>query len=289
MDALRPFGLRVDSRVPAASRRLSPETRRRRRRLRARRVASALLYPLPFVLLIGAWVLAKSVLHVSDQTIVAPGDVLATAGDLLDEGALPVYVSESLKRLGLGAVLAVAIGVPLGLLLGANRYGAMTFGPFLRFFQAVSGIALLPLFLVWFGFTETTIQLVILYTALVPIIFMTMMGVRTIPPIYRDALRTLGGDRIRLIRDVYLPGALASIVVGVRLGIGYGWRALIAGEMLVGAGGLGFMIFDARRFHVLGQIVAGMIIIGILYVVIDRLILAPIEDATVRRWGVQRT
>ena len=79
-------------------------------------------------------------------------------GTLLDQGALPRYISQSLSRLGLGAVLATAIGVPIGLLLGASRYGAMMFGPFLRFFQAVSGIALLPLALVWFGFTETTIQ-----------------------------------------------------------------------------------------------------------------------------------
>jgi taurine transport system permease protein len=77
-------------------------------------------------------------------------------------------------------------------------------------------------------------------------------------------------------------------VVGIRLGVGYGWRALIAGEMLVGAGGLGFMIFGAQQFHALGQIVAGMILIGLLYLVIDRLILAPVEDATVRRWGAQR-
>jgi taurine transport system permease protein len=248
----------------------------------------AVLFPLPFVLVLLLWVFVQWAFDLSDETIVSPGKVLSTAGELLDRGELPSYISQSLSRLALGSVLAIAIGVPIGLLLGASRYGAMMFGPFLRFFQAVSGIALLPLVLVWFGFTETTIQLVILYTALVPIVFTTMTGVRTIPPVYRDAIRTLGGNRARLVRDVYLPGALASVVVGIRLGIGYGWRALIAGEMVVGAGGLGFMVFDARRFHVLGQILAGMIIIGILYVVIDRLILAPVEDSTIRRWGIQR-
>lgn len=259
-----------------------------RRRMRLRRAWTILLYPLPFLLVLLIWVGAKQLLDLSNETIVFPREVVETAGDLIDTGALPEYVSKSLSRLALGSVLAVAIGVPVGLLLGSNRWSAMMFTPFLRFFQAVSGIALLPLALVWFGFTETTIQVVILYTALVPIIFTTMTGVRTIPTVYRDAIQTLGGSQARVVRDVYLPGALASVVVGVRLGIGYGWRALIAGEMLIGAGGLGFMIFDARRFFVLGQILAGMIIIGILYVVVDRLILAPIEDATVRRWGVQR-
>jgi taurine transport system permease protein len=253
-----------------------------------RRVGLALLFPLPFLLLIALWITVKWAFNLSDETIVSPAEVLRTAGELLDRGELPEYISKSLSRLALGALLAIAIGVPIGLLLGSNRWAALMFGPFLRFFQAVSGIAILPLTLVWFGFTETTIQVVILYTALVPIVFTTMMGVRTIPTIYRDAIETMGGGRGRLVRDVYLPGSLASIVVGVRLGIGYGWRALIAGEMLIGAGGLGFMVFEARRFFLLGQILAGMIIIGILYVVVDRLILASVEDATVRRWGVQR-
>jgi taurine transport system permease protein len=226
--------------------------------------------------------------RVSDATIASPTDVLRAGVELVRLGMLPAYVSQSLSRIALGAALATLIGVPVGLMLGVTRYGAPMFEPFLRFFQAVSGIAWLPLAIVWFGFTATTIQIVILYTALVPIIFNTMMGVRLIPDIYRQSITTMGGGRLRLAKDVYLPGGLASIVVGLRLGIGYGWRALIAGEMLVGAAGVGFMIFDARRFHLIDQIVAGMIVIGVLYLIIDRLILAPIERITVRRWGVVR-
>ena len=247
-----------------------------------------LLFIVPFGVIIGVWVLAKSALHISDAALPSVGDIVHASSQLIDWGILPYDVSTSLYRIALGTVLATVVGVPLGLLLGINRYSVIMFGPFLRFFRAVSGIAILPLVIVWFGFSETTIQVVILYTALIPIIFNTMIGVRTLPPVYRDAIETMGGGSARLVRDVYLPGALASIVVGIRLGVGYGWRALIAGEMLVGLGGLGFMIFDARQFHALGQIVAGMILIGLLYLVIDRLILAPVEDATVRRWGVQR-
>lgn len=258
------------------------------RSLRVPPRALPLLFVVPFLVIIAAWVLAKSVFDVSDAALPSIGDVVHASNQLIDWGILPSDVSASLYRIALGTVLAIVIGVPLGLLLGSSRYGVTMFGPFLRFFRAVSGIAILPLLIIWFGFTERTIQVAILYTALIPIIFSTMIGVRTIPPAYRDAIETMGGGSARLVRDVYLPGALASIVVGIRLGVGYGWRALIAGEMLVGAGGLGFMIFGAQQFHALGQIVAGMILIGLLYLVIDRLILAPVEDATVRRWGAQR-
>jgi taurine transport system permease protein len=254
-----------------------------------RAARSGLVTLAPFAVLVVLWWAIKITFDLSDEILASPSDVVGTAVDQVRLGMLPVFVSESVGRIALGAGLAVLIGVPVGLLLGVTRFGAPMFEPFLRFFQAISGIAWLPLAIVWFGFTDTTIQVVILYTALVPIIFNTMMGVRLIPRIYRESLQTMGGGRLRLITDIYVPGALASIVVGLRLGIGYGWRALIAGEMLIGASGIGFMIFEARREHLIDVILAGMIVIGVLYLVIDRMILAPVERVTIHRWGILRS
>ena len=73
-----------------------------------------------------------------------------------------------------------------------------------------------------------------------------MAGVRTVPGQLVNAVRVLGASRARLVRDVWLPGSLPGIVVGVRMGIAYGWRALIAGEMVVGTGGIGYLLFQAR-------------------------------------------
>src|SRR6266508_2553690 len=115
-----------------------------------------------------------------------------------------------------------------------------------------------------------------------------LIGVRAIPENYTMALRSLGAGRLRLVTDVYLPGALPSIVVGLRLGMGYGWRALIAAEMLVRKGGLGDLIFGARTFGQIDRIIVGMIMIGCLYIVVDRLIVQPIENITVARWGMLR-
>lgn len=252
------------------------------------RLVAGTVYIAPFAFILVLWSLGKTIGNLSDTTLPSIGGVLSSAGQLIESGVLPYNISISLTRLLASALLAAVIGIPIGLLMGVSRLGAMTFGPFLRFFQSVSGIAILPLLLVWFGFTETTIQLAILYTALIPVIFNTMTGVQTIPRVYTDAVETLGGSRYRLIRDIYLPGSLASIVVGLRLGVSYGWRALIVGEILVGKGGLGFMIFEARTFQQLGVIVTGMILIGLLYLILDRLVFAPLEDATVRRWGLER-
>ncbi len=195
----------------------------------------------------------------------------------------------SLRRLVTAALVAAAVGVPLGLLLGMSRRVAEFVHPVLNFFQSVSGIAWLPLMLVWFGFGERTILVAINYTVLFPVVFNALLGVRSVPPLYASALRTLGASRWRIARDVLIPGALPNIATGLRLGLAYGWRALIAAEMLVGAHGLGFMIFSAQSFHLTARIVLGMSVIGALWVLLDYFVLRPLEEATIARWGlVQR-
>src|SRR5262249_14721107 len=181
-----------------------------------------------------------------------PSAVLSAFGDLMAKGMLPTFVGESLRRILLAALLGLFVGVPIGLLLGISRGTADFAYPVLNFFQSVSGIAWLPLLLIWFGFGERTILVAVNYTVLFPVIFNALLGVRSVPPIYVNALRTLGASRWRIVRDVLVPGALPNIAMGVRLGLAYGWRALIAAEMLGGASGLGFIILHARALRLRG-------------------------------------
>jgi ABC-type nitrate/sulfonate/bicarbonate transport system permease component len=244
---------------------------------------------LPFMALVAVWWIAKAAWIPDDRVLVSPVQVGATLLELAEHGVLAEYASTSLEMIGTAALLSILIGVPLGFLIGSNRYAARALEASLRFLQGVSGIAWLPLAIIWFGFTHLTTLVVVIYTLVVPIVFNTMIGVRTIPENYALALRSLGAGRLRIVKDVLLPGALPSIVVGVRLGMGYGWRALIAAEMLVRKGGLGDLIFGARTFGQIDRIIAGMVVIGTLYIVVDRLIVQPIENMTVARWGVLRT
>ena len=126
----------------------------------------------------------------------------------------------------------------------------------------------------WFGFTERTISSIIIYTMIFPVVFNTMVGVRTVPrSARRDAVdgSELATDHQGRLR----PGSFPSVMTGLRLGIGFGWRALIAGEFVVGGGGLGFFIFDARTAGVIERVMLGMIVLGVLWLLIDRLILRP--------------
>ncbi len=239
--------------------------------------------------LVGAWSVAAATLPVPDYFLPPPGAVLASLAELTGKGILPTYVGESLRRIVLAGLLGLVVGVPVGLFLGINARVADFVYPLLNFFQSISGIAWLPLILVWFGFGERTIMIAVNYTVLFPLIFNALLGVRSVPRLYVNGLRTLGASRWRIARDVLLPGALPNIATGMRLGLAYGWRALIAAEMLVGAHGLGFMIFNAQNFHLTARIMLGMGIIGVLWLLLDYFLLRPIEEATIARWGlVQR-
>jgi NitT/TauT family transport system permease protein/taurine transport system permease protein len=243
---------------------------------------------LPFGLLVVIWWAIKQSGDIPDNVLVSPLAVWRAFVYLVTHGVMAEYASTSLTMIGIAASLSMLIGIPVGFAVGVNRYAAHALEGFLRFLQGISGIAWLPLAIIWFGFTHTTTLVIVMYTLIVPIVFNTMIGVRAIPENYVLALRSLGAGRLRLVTDVYLPGALPSIVVGVRLGMGYGWRALIAAEMLVRKGGLGDLIFGARTFAQVDRIIVGMIMIGLLYIIVDRLIVQPIENLTVARWGLLR-
>ena len=243
---------------------------------------------LPFALLVLIWWAVKQSGDFPENVLVSPLAVWRAFVYLVTHGVMAEYASTSLTMIGIAASLSMLIGIPVGFAVGVNRYAAHALEGFLRFLQGISGIAWLPLAIIWFGFTHTTTLVIVMYTLIVPIVFNTMIGVRAIPENYVMALRSLGAGRLRLVTDVYLPGALPSIVVGVRLGMGYGWRALIAAEMLVRKGGLGDLIFGARTFAQVDRIIVGMIMIGLLYIIVDRLIVQPIENLTIARWGLLR-
>jgi taurine transport system permease protein len=195
-------------------------------------------------------------------------------------------LEDSVLRLLSGAALGMVIGIPLGLLVGLSDRAHRALWPVLLFFQAIGDIAWLPILLIWFGFGLTTMTFVIVYTVLFPVVLNTVLGVRSIPLDMHRAALSLGASKIQILWEIVLPGALPNIVTGLRNGLGYGWRALIAAEMIVGTSGIGFLMFDARRAGSVVEIMLGMIVLGVLWYIVDSWVLAPIERATGQRWGL---
>ena len=240
----------------------------------------------PFIPIVALWaVIAESGVF---PRVFLPGpiEVAHSFVALTYKGILPDYLQDSIVRLVVGAAVGMAIGIPLGVLVGLNARARAILWPILLFFQAIGDIAWLPILLIWFGFGLTTMTFVIVYTVLFPIVLNTALGVRTVPQDLHRAARCLGASRARVILEVVLPGALPNIITGLRNGLGFGWRALIATEIIVGTSGIGFLMFDARRAGSVVEILLGMIVLGLLWYVVDGWILAPIERATGQRWGL---
>ena len=240
----------------------------------------------PFAVVVAVWALIAQLEVFPSAFFVGPDVVIADTVRLIQRGILPAYIGASIERLVIGAAWGLGVGLVLGFLIGLNRYARKLSWPLLLFFQAIGDIAWLPILIIWFGFSLTSVTIVIVYTVTFPLIISIVAGIDAIPVNMLRAAGSLGASRWQQILYVVLPAALPGVSSGIRTGLGYGWRALIAAEIIIGTSGVGFMMFDARRVGEVSQVFVGMIVLGILWYVTDALLLAPFEKATVERWGM---
>jgi taurine transport system permease protein len=242
----------------------------------------------PFVPVLLLWWWAARAGVFPTAFFVGPETVAAKAWELAYKGILTGYLADSAQRLAYGVFFGLGIGIPLGFVVGLSRHARRLSWPLLLFFQAVGDIAWLPLLIIWFGFSLTSVTLVIVYTVVFPLMVNIVAGIDSVPRDMIRAARSLGAGQLRVWLDVIVPGSLPFAVTGMRVGLGYGWRALIAAEIIVGTSGIGFMMFDARRAGQVTEVFVGMIVLGILWYALDTLVLAPLERETVERWGMVR-
>jgi len=240
----------------------------------------------PFAALVLAWGLVSRAGVLPPMFVPSPLDVARIGWEMILDGSLWVNIGASLGRVLVGIVVGVPFAVGLGVAVGLNRRLAAVLEPITGFFNALSGIAWLPLAVTWFGLGWASVTFIMVNTIFFFVFFNTLVGVRTVPRIFEQAVRTLGGSRRHVILHVLIPGAMPSIVTGIRMSIGFGWRAVIAAEMIATSTGLGFLIFNAGNFHQTDTILVGIVSIGLLWLLTDRLVLQPLERRTIERWGL---
>ena len=243
---------------------------------------------LPFLCLIAVWQAGVLVSGLPEFFFPSPLAVVGSFQTLLWKGILPAYIADSVLRLALGVFIGIGLAVPTGVAMCLSRRLSDALMPIVNFFHSIVEMAWIPLFVLWFGYGPKTILLCISYVVFFPVLYNTLLGVRTIPRATINAVLVLGAKPMDLIREVLLPGALPNIATGVRLGAGYAFRALIAAEMIAAQSGLGFMIFEARQNQLTHRTIVGMIVMGVLWLSIERLYLRPLERATIERWGMVR-
>ncbi|MFD6269635.1 ABC transporter permease [Nocardia asteroides] len=226
--------------------------------------------PIPFGfalgpgLLVGAWVLGSATGAIDPETLPAPWTVAQTAGDLIADGRLQSNLLTSLQRAAFGLGLGVAIGVVLALVAGLSRLGeAIVDGP-VQIKRAIPTLALIPLFIVWFGIGEEMKLIVITTSVLIPVYINTHAYLRSVDARYVELAETVGLSRWGFLRRIALPGSLPGFFLGLRLAVTISWLALVVVEQVNATSGIGYLMTQARTYGQIDVIVVGLVIYGLL-------------------------
>jgi NitT/TauT family transport system permease protein len=185
--------------------------------------------------------------------------------------------SASLLRVSLGFFLAVALGIPLGVVSGRLPVCRRLLSATVNGLRAVPGISWLPLALVWFGIGMRTTVFLVALAAFFPIYINTSAGARNVNPILYQAGAMMGVRRLRGIYAILLPAAMPQIMSGLRLGLGIAWAYLVLGELTGVPNGLGAVIMDARMLGRIDVIIVGIIVIAVMGRLSDILLIGALR------------
>ena len=242
--------------APAGGRRARP---RRRLVVGSVALAAALL----------AWYAASAAGFISGGRFPTPADTWRAAVQIstapgYSGATLLQHILQSMRLVLMGFAVAVATGVPLGLLLGASRRAEALIGPVFSLLRPIPPLAWIPLAILWLGLGDLAKIFLIWVAAFTPSVINTYTGVRHIDPTLIEAARVHGAHPARLLREVLIPGALPMIFTGLRLSMQVSWTTLVAAELVGAFSGLGKVLASAALDINPGMILYAMVWVGLL-------------------------
>jgi NitT/TauT family transport system permease protein len=202
-------------------------------------------------------------------------------------GRLLTDVLASLFRVSLGFLLAVALGVPAGLLLGHSGRAREAWLPIVNFFRSLSPLAWIPFAILWLGIGDPPAVFLIFMAAFFPIVLSTTAAVANIPSVFFRVAKDLGISGARLLTTVTLPAIAPQVITTLRVVAGLSWLVVVAAEMIAGRDGLGFAVWDARNGLRIDLLAAEMLVIGVIGAALDRVLVQLTRIPSVR-WGYER-
>jgi ABC-type nitrate/sulfonate/bicarbonate transport system permease component len=225
---------------------------------------------------LGLWTFLSTSGFVPSQFLPTPLDVVHRIIRLVATpfagATLQQHLASSFQRYAYGVVLAAAVGIPLGLLMGWYRLLDDIVTPIFDGLRFIAPIAWVPFAALWFGTGIGGPVLIIFAGAFPPCLINAYRGARFVEPRLIEAARMLGTGSYRMITEILLPASLPSIVSGLRVSAGLGWQSLVGAELIVAAAGVGFMMVQAQANVATPTVMAGMIAIGVVGMIIDVLL-----------------
>ena len=244
-----------------------------------------------FALLIGVWQWIVRMRIWSPVLVPSPVSVGRYIVGALRDGTLEHASLVTMRRLLSGYALGLAFGLPLGLLTARFKFCKDTLGVIALGFQTLPSVCWVPLALLWFGQTEAAMLFVVIMGTLWSVIIATDNGVRTVPPIYARAARTMGSKQLHTWVKVIVPASLPFIVSGMKQGWAFAWRSLMAAEIYVTiltGFGLGSLLNYGRELQAMDQVVGIMLVIIVIGLLADKILFSPWERFLYRRWGTEK-
>lgn len=241
------------------------------RNLFSGRAADALIpWALP-VFLIAAWQILSFTGLLSPRILPGPWNVLEAAWRLAGTGELGRGIAVSTGRALTGFAIGGAIGLTLGFLSGMSRLWEKTFDSTLQMIRNIPHLALIPLVILWFGIDEESKLFLVVLGVFFPIYINTFHGVRSVDGKLKEMAQVYGLGPWELFRQVVLPGALPSVLVGVRYSLGFMWLTLIVAETIAADSGIGYITMNAREFMQTDIVVMGILTYALLGKLADSL------------------
>ncbi|MCF8999592.1 aliphatic sulfonate ABC transporter permease SsuC [Acinetobacter nectaris] len=246
------------------------------------RLRGSLLQWIVPVVLISAWQIASSKGILSAQILPAPSSVVTAFWHLLLSGELWRDVKVSAGRALLGLVVGGGLGFAFGLLNGSSKIASTLFDTTLQMVRNIPALALIPLVILWFGIDESAKLFLVAVGVFFPIYINTYHGIRSVDPQLIEMGKSYGLTRWQLYREIILPGAMPSILVGLRFALGLVWVLLIVAETISAQSGIGYMTMNAREFLQTDIVLVGILLYALLGKLAD--VFAQVLERYLLRW-----
>lgn len=205
----------------------------------------------------------------SDYILPSPEKVYSTFLNMISDGSIFINVYASMKRVLIGFAINTAIGVPLGIFFGIYSGVYEYFKSLINFLRNTPPLALIPLLILWFGIGEESKIIIIVLASFFPIFTSTLKGIKNCDSKLIEVGRVFEFSKLQIIFKIIIPNAILDIAVGLKLALGYSFRAIIGAELVAASSGLGYLISDGKEMSRTDVVIVGIIVIGLLGIITD--------------------
>ena len=233
-------------------------------------IRRALKTALGILILLAAWQMAAGSGIWSAYVLPPPGKVARALAGMVESGVLLRHITVSSRRVLAGFSISFVLAMAGGILASQVSRAEEYYGGFLEFMRNVPPISLIALLILWFGIGETSKVIIIVLASFFPMFLNMKKGLCSCDPKLLEVGRACHLSRLQCYVQIVLPYAALDILVGMRIGLGYGWRAIIGAEMIAAGSGLGYLILDAQQMSRSDKVIVGIAVIGVVGILCDR-------------------